>query len=129
MKRVRMQQIELMSKTAEAKTRKEEMKDDGLVILMATYEVQDGDSIDVTIPLQFWVMNSALHLPPMSKSSMLGFCDVRRGLINELGGSNKNEGFVFWLSNLWKRQLMMFQRKGASRLGQEKNSLQIMAPF
>jgi hypothetical protein len=67
-----------MSKSAEAKMRKEELKDNGLVILMAKYEVNGGDSIDVTIALQFWVMNSSLHLPSMSKSNMLGFYDVRR---------------------------------------------------
>jgi curved DNA-binding protein CbpA len=78
MKRDRLQQIQLMSKSAEAKMRKEELKDNGLVILMAKYEVNGGDSIDVTIALQFWVMNSSLHLPSMSKSNMLGFYDVRR---------------------------------------------------
>ena len=76
-KRDRAQQIQLMTTSANAKMIREEAKEDGLVILMAKYEVTGGDSIDVTIALQFWVMNSSLHLPSMNKSNMLGFYDVR----------------------------------------------------
>ncbi len=106
LKRERVQQIELMSKTAEAKMKKEQMKDDGLVILSAKYEVQNGDSIDVTIPLQFWVMNSALHLPPMSKSNMLGFYDVQRGLSFEGNrpGARKNGVLKSWITYIFTKR-------------------------
>jgi curved DNA-binding protein CbpA len=76
-KRDRVQQLQLMTPSATTKMLKEQKKEEGLVILMGRYEVNGGESIDVTIPLQFWVMDSALHLPSMSKSNMLGFYDVR----------------------------------------------------
>ena len=68
-------QTALMSKQAQSKQRIEEHKN-GLVILKATYQVVGGDALDVTTQLQFWVVNSKLKLPPVSKSSMLGFYDV-----------------------------------------------------
>jgi curved DNA-binding protein CbpA len=76
-RRDRAQQIQLMSRSASLKMEKEQSKEDGLVILSARYEVSGGESIDVTVALQFWVMNSCLHLPSMTKSNMLGFYDVR----------------------------------------------------
>ncbi len=76
-RRDRLQQIQLMSRSASLKMEKEQSKEDGLVILLARYEVSGGESIDVTVALQFWVMNSSLHLPSMTKSNMLGFYDVR----------------------------------------------------
>jgi len=96
-KRDQLQQIELMRKSAEAKMKREEMKeDDGLVIIKAKYEVSGGDSIDVTVALQFWVINSSLHLPSMSKSSMLGFYDVRHEVVTKLEGG-------FWQA--WQKVL------------------------
>ena len=73
------QQVELMKKPAQLK-REEEMKKNGLVIIKATYEVEDGDVLEVTDQLQFWVANSSLNLPSTPKSNLLGFYDVRRVL-------------------------------------------------
>jgi hypothetical protein len=76
-KRDALHQLSLMEKPANAKRIKEEERN-GLVILKAIYSVEGGDSIDVTTALMFWVMNGQLHLPSTTKSSMLGFYDVRR---------------------------------------------------
>jgi len=77
-KRNALQQIKLMSKAADAKMKNEQKKEGGLVIMKAVYEVEGGDSVDVTVALQFWVISSSLHLPSLTKSNMLGFYDVRR---------------------------------------------------
>eukprot|EP00957_Ditylum_brightwellii_P066542 5051075-Ditylum_brightwellii.AAC.1 len=74
-----MQQMELMKKPAQAKKEEEERKENGLVILKAMYGLEPnnmatatvvregrkrrGDVLDVTVQLQFWVMNSSLRLP------------------------------------------------------------------
>jgi hypothetical protein len=75
-KRDALQQIDLMEKPADLKRKKEE-ENGGLVILHATYEVLGGDSINVTTALMFWVVKGRLQLPSTTKSSMLGFYDVR----------------------------------------------------
>jgi hypothetical protein len=56
--------------------RREETEKEGLVIHEATYAVKGGDSWQVTIPLQFWVNQSSLALPPKPKSQLLGFYGV-----------------------------------------------------
>lgn len=75
-KRDALNQLCLMEKPAEAKRIQEEERN-GLVILKAVYSVVGGDSIDVTTALMFWVVKGRLQLPTTSKSSMLGFYDVR----------------------------------------------------
>ena len=69
-------QIRLMEKPAQAKRLYEE-EHDGLVIVSALYSVVGGDSIDVTTALMFWVVRGRLQLPSTTKSSMLGFYDLR----------------------------------------------------
>jgi hypothetical protein len=68
-------QRDLMARQAKRKTREEADKD-GLYIHQATYHVDGGDDWDATIPLQFWVTQSSLSLPPMSKSQLLGFYNI-----------------------------------------------------
>ncbi len=69
-------QILLMTRKADINRRTEESKG-GLVIQRATYSVTGGECLDVTIPLQFWVLESKLLLASNSFSNMLGFYDVR----------------------------------------------------
>mmetsp|Transcript_3791 Transcript_3791/g.5670 ORF Transcript_3791/g.5670 Transcript_3791/m.5670 type:complete len:629 (-) Transcript_3791:23-1909(-) len=92
-KRDAQQQIRLMEKPAEAKRRSEEAVD-GLIILRANYAVSGGDTIEVTNALMFWVVRSSLHLPSMTKSSMLGFYDVRHETLVDM-----NSGY---LNACWK---------------------------
>jgi hypothetical protein len=89
-------QVRLMQATASKKRAAEEASE-GLVILAAHYGLptaktpdpewfaasRDGDteldgagSLDVKVPLQFFVRDSRLDLPPGSKADMLGFYDV-----------------------------------------------------
>lgn len=83
------EQKQLMQPTADAK-RKQEDDINGLVILKAMYGSQypqnNEHAIDVTTPLQFWVINSQLSLPGSTKSHMLGFYDVL-GKVNEINSS------------------------------------------
>ena len=63
---------------------KAEKERNGLVIERAVYYIRgereamnDQNSLDVTVPIQFWVNDSTLHLFNVSKrSSMLGFFDL-----------------------------------------------------
>lgn len=76
-------QVNLMVKQAKAAT-KREVDQGGLVIVKAIYGVIDNTSrqwiqyrdMDATTQLQFWVTNSSLHLPAVSKKHMLGFYDL-----------------------------------------------------
>lgn len=88
-----LRQVHLMEQQARATTKKEE-ETGGLVIVNAVYGVMDNESrrwlsrrnrrgreedyhtIDATTQLQFWVANSALYLPALSKKHLLGFYDV-----------------------------------------------------
>ena len=73
-------QCALMKGPANQKREAEEKKG-GLVILSATYEVEEGDSLDVSTQLQFWVSNSStLVLPATSFCNLLGFYDIRQSL-------------------------------------------------
>ena len=65
----------LMARQAKRKLREETYKN-GLVIHEATYTVGGGATWQVTIPLQFWVNQSSLTLPPKPKSQLLGFYSV-----------------------------------------------------
>jgi hypothetical protein len=77
------QQVALMERVAETKRIMESRRDDGLVILRATYwlESQSANgqmpgpvlSMDATRQLQFWVTNGRLSLSSFPKSSRLGF--------------------------------------------------------
>ncbi|KAG7374365.1 protein of unknown function DUF3395 containing protein [Nitzschia inconspicua] len=68
-------QRELMTRQAKRKMKIEQEKD-GLVIQEAVYQVKDGDKVDVTAQLQFWVTHSTLTLPARPKSELLGFYNV-----------------------------------------------------
>jgi len=98
------QQRLLMENVAERR-RWTEMKQDGLVILSALYflEVRNGvelqvASMDATIQLQFWVSRGRLTLPAISKSTLLGFYDLRTE-IKDISRTSK------WDWRIWKRFL------------------------
>jgi len=132
------QQIRLMSKPAEVKRTLEEGKK-GLVIMKATYGVtvdrrrkgssnsggsgDGGCSIDVTVALQFWVANSALHLPATeTKSSMLGFYDLRNGGDNDgVDGDGDGEDSLINGGGVWKACQKIWQRmRYANEEGEEE---------
>jgi hypothetical protein len=70
------QQVRMMTRTAELKKEREQ-ECNGLVIHKATYFIEGvPQSIDVTIPLQFWVTQSRLSLPATPKSHLLGFYNL-----------------------------------------------------
>jgi hypothetical protein len=71
-------QRDLMLRQAKRKKRDEEEKE-GLVIHEAVYRVVGGDVWDATAQLQFWVTQSSLNLPAMSKQELLGFYDITAG--------------------------------------------------
>lgn len=66
------QQLVFMQPTAEKNTERERQCN-GLIIYQARYFVHQGQSLDATTQLQFWVQNSTLHLPSGSKSFLMGF--------------------------------------------------------
>lgn len=72
-------QISLMERQATSKRKREEARD-GLVIEQAIYYVEGtgGSRLDVSTALQFWVADSSLYLPGISKSHLLGFHDIRK---------------------------------------------------
>jgi len=71
------QQQNLMKRQATSRIAQEKEKG-GLVVHRAVYWVNGGETLDVTIPLQFWVSESSLMLPESSKGELLGFCKVSR---------------------------------------------------
>ncbi|KAL3938935.1 MAG: hypothetical protein SGBAC_006256 [Bacillariaceae sp.] len=91
-------QIELMVRQAKRRKRDEGEKD-GLVIQSAMYEAKEGDSWDVTVPLQFWVSKSSLFLPKTSKSQLLGFYNVAAKKVRQ----KSPEAIVplSWWQNSW----------------------------
>jgi hypothetical protein len=71
-------QIMLLTKSSLMNRKLEDAKG-GLVIEQAYYYYSLSTvTHDVTVPLQFWVSDSTLKLPSGSKSTMLGFYDIRR---------------------------------------------------
>ncbi|KAL9186108.1 hypothetical protein ACHAXT_005346 [Thalassiosira profunda] len=89
-------QVQLMARQAKTVASREEELG-GLVVVKAIYGVMDNDSqqwlrrtgkdssgdnanewhaLDATTQLQFWVADSSLHLPAVSKAHMLGFYDL-----------------------------------------------------
>jgi hypothetical protein len=87
----------LMKRKSSINRRSEESKG-GLVIEKATYSVEAGDCFDVTIPLQFWAVDSSLKLPSSSFGSMLGFYDIANDAAKDDDSSSGNDGFI----SLWK---------------------------
>jgi hypothetical protein len=120
-------QIALMTKPAEAKRRKEEIsKGGGLVVLWACYSVKGGDSIDVTIALQFWVVNSSLILPPTTKASMMGFYDVRKEAPT-LARQGFLNSFVTFLQSTFKGK--SYREKTEKRAHEEIPTLRVRYRF
>lgn len=64
----------LMRRTAHSRTERERERE-GLVIVKALYHTP-LESLDVTVPLQFWVADSVLELGAASKKDLLGFYDL-----------------------------------------------------
>jgi hypothetical protein len=91
------QQQRLMKRQAgKQMTQEKERAGEGLIIRQATYWVKDGESLDVTIPLQFWVTESSLTLPESSKESLLGFCDIRPDISDEKEDTARSWWARFW---------------------------------
>jgi hypothetical protein len=91
------QQQRLMKRQAgKQMSREEERAGGGLIIRQATYWVKDGETLDVTIPLQFWVTESSLSLPESSKDTLLGFCDIKPDVSNE-----KEDNGSSWWARFW----------------------------
>lgn len=88
-------QKQLMLKQSQSRAKEEQAKQ-GLVIRRATYQVEGGDSWDVTTQLQFWTENSSLTLPPYSKKDLLGFYDVA----GEVNGNSALDSS--WLQDFWQ---------------------------
>ena len=93
------QQVALMKGPAEMKREAEEKKD-GLVVLRAIYEVEGGESLDVSNQLQFWVANSRLVLPATAFSNLLGFYDIRQSVPESKEDANASSG--------WRRAVSKF---------------------
>ena len=87
----------LMKRKGSINRRAEESKG-GLVIEKATYSVEAGDCLDVTIPLQFWSVDSSLKLPSSSFGSMLGFYDITNDAAKSSVSSSRDNGLI----SLWK---------------------------
>ncbi|KAL7464187.1 hypothetical protein ACHAXS_004529 [Conticribra weissflogii] len=93
-------QRNVMERQAKISVKKEE-RQEGLVIIKAIYGVMDSEShewvgdrrlctMDATAQIQFWVQDSSVHLPAVSKKHMLGFFDVMSGLKAEDWPRNKS---------------------------------------
>jgi hypothetical protein len=92
------QQQRLMKRQAgKIMTQEQERAGGGLVIRQATYWVKDGEVLDVTIPLQFWVTESSLTLPESSKDSLLGFCDI----VTPDVSNEKEDSASSWWARFW----------------------------
>jgi hypothetical protein len=108
-----MQQQNFMKRQANIRT-KSEREIGGLVIKRAVYYVRwpgmslenSKDTLDVTVPLQFWVSDSKLEFYEAARrSNMLGFCNLLGGE-STLETSNASttgtrNGTKAWLSALW----------------------------
>lgn len=108
MRRDAIRQMQLMKGPADIKRKREE-ESNGLVILKATYSVSDGDSIDVTDCLMFWVVHSSLRLPSVPKRNMMGFYDVRKQSNSGLessGDFHQSFNTMTTLQRLWKKYVL-----------------------
>lgn len=100
-------QVSLMARVAESKRFAESRRENGLVILRATYWLEsrsaDGNtagrvaSMDATRQLQFWVTNGRLSLSSFPKSSLLGFYNLETE--SRTHGSSKTK----WDWRVWRR--------------------------
>ncbi|KAL7531334.1 hypothetical protein ACHAXR_006594 [Thalassiosira sp. AJA248-18] len=135
-------QVNLMMRQANATTKREQ-EQGGLVIVKAVYGVMDNQScqwvrrteksaeninvdtqqehvMDATTQLQFWVSDSSLNLPAVSKKHMLGFYDIlsyvskddwtmHQTPLNKQGGgegkNRSNNSFTFSLAKWWKGKM------------------------
>lgn len=95
-------QLILMESVAERR-RYAELQRDGLVIIKATYWVEERDgpevqlhTMDATAQLQFWVSHGRLSLPALPKSCLLGFYDLRTE------SKNRTRSYK-WDWRIWKR--------------------------
>ena len=93
-------QIMLMTRKADINRRSEESKS-GLVIEKASYSVNGGTCLDVTIPLQFWVIDSQLKLAASSFGGMLGFYDINK-ISSSKNHLNSSSATSSGLVGLWK---------------------------
>jgi len=126
-------QVYLMAKQANAATKREE-EQGGLVIVKAVYGVMDNTSrqwiqyrdtktnkmmnhtMKATTQLQFWVINSSLHLPAVSKKHMLGFFDLLAFVSDdewEMQPTNQKEGNtrIHSFQEWWKEMLVGTKQK------------------
>ena len=126
-------QVNLMAKQAKAVTKREEDQG-GLVIIKAIYGVMDNTSrrwiqyrdtktnkmvnhtMKATTQLQFWVTNSSLHLPAVSKKHMLGFFDLLAFVSEdewEIQPTNQKEGNtrIHAFQEWWKEKLVGTKQK------------------
>ena len=96
-----------MASISDKKRIEESQKEDGLVILLATYWLElppeEGQlagrvvSMDATRQLQFWVVNGKLSLSSLPKSSWLGFYNLE----TENTWSTKSKSKMDW--RIWRR--------------------------
>lgn len=100
----------VMRKKAESNRRTEEIKG-GLVIENAFYAVECGDTLEVTVALQFWVSDSRLVLQGNDHTygTMLGFYDIRSTYkdttcveIDHATDNNSNVSFLESMKLLWR---------------------------
>lgn len=96
----------LMKRQATTRMRLEQ-EQQGLVIQSAIYFLSSSSSekdsrttLDVTIPLQFWVSDSSLELPAGSKKNLLGFFDILAHRIQE----PKEQQDLPQVDSIWTRQ-------------------------
>jgi hypothetical protein len=103
----------VMKKKAESIRRSEETNG-GLLIEHAIYAIENGDSIDVTVALQFWVYDSqlVLHGNNHTFGNMLGFYDIRstfRGMMSsEMNldtDRTKKMSFIQTIKLLWETMM------------------------
>ncbi|CAB9499468.1 expressed unknown protein [Seminavis robusta] len=117
-------QQRLMQRQAETRTA-HEVEKNGLVIQSAVYEFGDASSLDVTIPLQFWVQNdtSTLRLAEGSKQHLLGFYPINTTTIDEDTTTRRLEnnalaqqqGRIPWWQEYWTPTSQRSKPKKASK--------------
>jgi hypothetical protein len=74
-----------------------EKKANGLTINVAVYYT-GKEKLDVTIPLQYWVVNSTLLLAETSKAKLLGFYDL-----STEKKKSRHKAQPSWISGFWRR--------------------------
>ena len=125
-----MRQVRLMMRQAKAMTKKEE-ENGGLVIIKAVFGVIDDETrqwihlpekytknanknenvwhtIDATTQLQFWVKDSSLHLPAVSKKHMLGFYDPMAFVSEGVWDVGHNPSLM---ASWWRKKTLAVEKK------------------